>query len=275
MGLHRIRCVVVPLVVAVVVVTLFLLGILEEMELLILDLRLRTFAGGTPPPVTFAVIDHNTLIKLGRWPIPRGLYALVLEKIMDDGARMVLMDIDFSSIGPDPAEDRELIQFVKNVENLVLAVQMEERKIPEGALIRNVSLPMVGLLEGASSLGSITFEVDPDGVIRRVPEPIDFIDRMYHPMGVVGARAVDSDVPLHYPDGALINMSDENLRSLPVVSLEKIIDDQFTPGIFRDRIVLMGAITPELHDFWLTPIGVVPGVYIQDNGRVSSTSSAR
>jgi len=224
---------------------------------------MRVFSGGPPPPVIFVAIDSGTIKKVGKWPIPRGLYAEALEQIRREEPGAILMDIDFSSKGPDPEEDRRLIEAVRNTKNIVLAVQMVERPAQEGATVRSVSLPMPGLMGASPALGSIIFTVDPDGVVRRLPEPIDFIDEIYYPMGMVGARILNPGISFDHEDNALIAMSPGILRSLPEVSFQTVLEGGFKPGIFRDRIVILGANTPELHDYWLTPIGIVPGIYIQ------------
>jgi putative nucleotidyltransferase with HDIG domain len=260
---RRIRNLAVSASVAIIVALVFLSGAMEGMEQLTLDYRLRTFAQGTPPPVTFVAIDSNTIKKLGKWPIPREHYARVLGRVQEDGSGAVLMDIDFSSEGPDPEWDKALTQAVRRGKNIVLAVQMEERVVLDGALVRSLSLPIPGLMEATPLLGSITFEVDPDGVVRKMPEPIDIIDEIYQPLGIVGARIIDPEVSLDFPDGALISMSYRNLESLTVVPFSSVLEGEFKPGVFLDRIVLVGATTPELHDFWMTPIGVIPGIYIQ------------
>ena len=263
MDSKRIRFLLVPIVAAVIVAALFLSGVLEGIEVLTLDYRLRTFSGGIPPPVAFVAIDSDTIKQIGTWPIPRGFYGQVLQKVRNDGAQGILVDIDFSSTGPDPDEDRALVDAVRGTRNVFLPVHKAERRTQEGALIRSISLPIARLMEASPGLGSITFEVDPDGAVRRIPAPIDFGDDIFHPMGIVGARILDPEVPLDYPDGAMINLSHKNLASRPVVSFAKVLEGDFEPGIFRDRIVILGATAPELHDYWLTPMGVVPGIYIQ------------
>jgi putative nucleotidyltransferase with HDIG domain len=238
-------------------------GIFERLEMITLDLRLRATSAGEPAPVAFTAIDQNSLKALGQWPLPRGLYVKALGNILGDGARAVLVDIDLSSRGPDPDQDRQLIEHISKAGKVVLSVQMEENRLPDGALVRNVSLPLPGLVEGALALGAITFEVDRDGLSRRMPDPIDFIDTVYPPLGLVGAELIHAGSGKEVPPNALINFSERNLASYPSVSFNNVLAGKFEPGTFAGRIVLMGATSPDLHDFWSTPIGVIPGMFIQ------------
>ena len=262
-SLNNKRVFIVPVVMAIFICLALYSGFFESLEMITLDLRLRTTSAGEPAPISFTSIDQNSLKVLGQWPLPRGLYVSALENILNDGARAVLVDIDLSSRGPDPDQDSQLIEYISKAGKIVLTVQMEESILPEGAIIRNVSLPLPGLVEGALALGAITFEIDKDGLIRRMPDPIDFIDTIYPPLGLVGAELIQTGSSKDVPRNVLITFSDRNLASYPSVSFNNVLTGKFRPGIFADRIVLMGATSPDLHDFWSTPIGVIPGMFIQ------------
>jgi len=255
--------IIISLVIGGIVSLAFLGGLFETLELLTVDLRIKNYPSQGYAPVAFVVIDQNSLKSLAAWPFPRSYYARVIERLTEDGARAVLLDLDLSTPGPVKNEDRQLVESAKNSLRVVMAVQMEERTNPEGALIRNVSLPFPELADSALAVGGIAFDVDPDGVIRRMPRSINLIDKIYYPMGVVGARIIDPVTPFQFPEGAMINYSYERLSSQPVVPFNKLLEGQFPEGSFTDRIVLVGATSIDLHDFWMTPSGVMPGVFIQ------------
>jgi putative nucleotidyltransferase with HDIG domain len=259
----RLRMFIVPVVLSTLVSVALYVGAFESLEMITLDLRLGAISGGEAAPIAFAAIDQNTLKALGQWPLPRGIYPRAMNNILEDGALAVLVDIDFSSRGPDPDQDRQLIEYVSRAGKIVLAAQVEENVLPEGAVLRNLSLPLPELAAGALTLGSITFEIDPDGSVRRMPGPIDFIDTAYPPLGLAGAELFRAGAGKNIPDDALISFSAKNLGSFPVVSFNNIVTGRFVPGTFTDRIVFIGATSPDLHDFWSTPIGVIPGMFIQ------------
>ena len=258
--------VIISLIVALAVTGVFLSGSLERLELLTVDQRYRSLpvsdAAGSPP-VAVVALDQNSIKELGRWPIDREHYVRVLDQIYRGGAKAVLLDMDFSSPGPDPEQDEMLARYIEQAGTVVLAAQMDERVTGEGALVRNISLPYPGLLEAAMTLGSITFEVDADGVIRHMPRTIDFIDEIYRPLGAIGAALVDPSLNVPVPGDVLVDFSSIVDPAFPVIPFLKAARGEFEPGLFTSRIVLIGATSSDLHDLWLTPMGVTPGVFIQ------------
>jgi len=258
--------IVISLIISIVVSCLFLTGTFESLELLTVDLRYRLLQGrgsGKVPPLAVVVLDQDSIKEMGRWPIQRENYITVLETIYRDGARGVLLDMDFSSAGPDPGQDEALALYIKRAGTVVVAAQVNERVTDEGVILRKVSTPYPALKSAAMALGSITFEVDPDGVIRRMPTSIDFIDEIYRPLGALGAGMIDPGSLRSIPVGALIDMKVLARPSFAVMPFHKVLTGEFEPGTFRDRVVLLGATSPDLHDLWLTPFGVTPGVFIQ------------
>jgi len=257
---------IISLAVCLVVSVLFLTGSLERVELLTIDLRYRALQGLEPsdvPPVAVVALDQNSIKEIGRWPIQRDLYVTLLENLYKDGVKGVLMDMDFSSRSPEPDQDEELSGYIRQAGTVVLAAQMDERITDEGILLRNVTMPYGELKDSAMALGSITFEVDPDGVVRRMPPAIDFIDEVYKPLGALGAAMVDPAPRPEVPGGALIDMKVLARPSFTVIPFQKVLVSDFGEGTFRDKVVLLGATSSDLHDLWLTPLGIIPGVFIQ------------
>jgi len=258
--------IIVSLAVSLVVSVLFLTGTLERVELLTIDLRYRALQGMEPadvPPVAVVALDQNSIKEIGRWPIQREYYVQLLENLYRDGVKGVLMDMDFSSRGPEPGQDEELAGYIRQAGTVVLAAQMDERITGEGILLRNVTMPYGELKNSAMALGSITFEVDPDGVVRRMPPAIDFIDEVYKPLGALGAAMIAPGPMPAVPGGALIDMKVLARPSFTVIPFQKVLRGDFGEGTFRDKVVLLGATSSDLHDLWLTPLGIIPGVFIQ------------
>lgn len=246
---------------------LYLGGVLDKIELLTVDLRYRILPGHgieKKPPVTVVALDQNSIKEIGRWPIPRGYYTTILENIYRDGAKGVLMDMDFSSVGPDPEQDERLVLSVRQAGTVVLAAQMNERVTGEGVLIRNVSLPVSELKDAAMALGSITFEVDLDGVVRQMPPSINFGDENFRPLGAIGAAMIDPAASgISIPEGALVDVGSLKDPAFGVISFQRVLKGDFAKGLFSGNVVLIGATSADLHDFWVTPLGVTPGVFIQ------------
>lgn len=78
--------------------------ILHLLELKLYDLRFQQ-RGRLPPAgvVALAMIDEKSLDAEGRWPWPRAKMATLLEKLSEDGARVVAFDIGF--LEPEESPD--------------------------------------------------------------------------------------------------------------------------------------------------------------------------
>ena len=84
--------------VALIAVALFLLGVplLELIELKTYDLRFRARRARQPTPVvTLALIDEKSLTTEGRWPWPRSKIACLVDRLSQDGARVIGFDVGF------------------------------------------------------------------------------------------------------------------------------------------------------------------------------------
>ncbi|MCG6982737.1 MAG: adenylate/guanylate cyclase domain-containing protein [Deltaproteobacteria bacterium] len=107
----------------VLVLILFLTGLmllfyltgnpfLDRLELKSLDVRFLT--RGPEPPGPFAVlaaIDEKSLDEVGKWPWPRAKIAALIDRLSEEGARVIAMDIVFS----EPDENNNL-RFVESMQ---------------------------------------------------------------------------------------------------------------------------------------------------------------
>lgn len=257
-----IRHIAVSVFIAAAVLSVTAMHWLERVELITID---RRYLLSSPHRQTFLVIaavDQESIKATGAWPWPRSYYARAIRKIAEDGARGILVDLDFSTPSPISREDEELISAVRDSGFTALAVHVQEKISPEGYVIRSLSAPFPPLGDAAAALGGIVFEADRDGNVRRAPREISFGDEVYDPLGLVGARMMDERIPTVVSRNALIHFSNADLQAIPVVSFNRIVEGEFPEGTFRDRVVLIGATSQELRDFWRTPLGIIPGVYI-------------
>lgn len=92
---------------ALVTVVLFVLGVplLELVELKTYDLRFRSRGALQPTPVVaLALIDEKSLNTEGRWPWPRSKIARLVDRLSQDGARVIGFDVGFM----EPDENLQL-----------------------------------------------------------------------------------------------------------------------------------------------------------------------
>jgi adenylate cyclase len=104
-----------------VAIALFVFGVplLELIELKTYDLRFRSRSALQPTPaVALALIDEKSLDTEGRWPWPRSKIARLVDRLSQDGARVIGFDVGF--LEPDENLQlgflRELGQTIERLE---------------------------------------------------------------------------------------------------------------------------------------------------------------
>jgi class 3 adenylate cyclase/CHASE2 domain-containing sensor protein len=186
----------------------------------------------------------------------------MLEGLAEDGAGGLLVDIDFSSRGLVREEDAKLVEAVRTTVPTYLAMHMESRVNEAGFRVLNASIPFPDLAEVAAGVASIVFEVDDDGTVRHAPEPIEFGDETFMPLGLQGARFFEPDIKYDPPAGAMLHITPRSVKSIPIVPFIDVLNKEYEKGTFKDRIVILGATSQDLRDYWRTPLGIIPGVYL-------------
>jgi adenylate cyclase len=121
-SLFSIRPASLTLGIILIVIGLFAAGIpiLDLIELKAYDLRFLSRGPVTPSPaVVMAVIDEKSLDVEGRWPWPRSKLAALVDRLSQDGARVIAFDIAFSE--PDENSQLALIdRFAHEVDALAI-----------------------------------------------------------------------------------------------------------------------------------------------------------
>jgi adenylate cyclase len=106
---------------------LYLLGspFLDRMELKSLDVRFLTRGEEPAGPFTvLATIDEQSLDEIGKWPWPRRKIAALVDRLSDEGARVIAMDIVFS----EPDENNN-IRFVERMEQGARKIGLNETRL--------------------------------------------------------------------------------------------------------------------------------------------------
>jgi class 3 adenylate cyclase/CHASE2 domain-containing sensor protein len=256
------RVYIIPIVIGLLVATALLMGQLEKFELVTVDLRYPFLSEHIQVPLALVAIDQNSLKEVGVWPWPRTLYASLMENLAEDGAGALLVDIDFSSQGLIEAEDQMFVEAVRTEVPVYLAMHMESKVNEAGFQVLNASIPFPELAEAAEGVASIVFEVDDDGTVRKAPQPLQFADEVFNPLGLEGARMFEPEIPYDPPPGAMIHITPKMIQDIPIVPFIDVLNFSFDEGTFADKVVLLGATSQDLRDFWRSPIGIIPGVYL-------------
>lgn len=122
----------------------------------------------TALPVVILAIDEPTFQELQHtWPFPRSVHAALLQRLHDEGAAAVGLDIVFADPSTE-AEDAALAQAIAQTGPVVLAATREKIDSSNAALWLDV-MPLQRFLDAGADAGDAGVEPDDDFVVRRVP----------------------------------------------------------------------------------------------------------
>jgi len=114
-------------VIIILVIVLFIIGIptLNLIELKTFDLRFKWRDAKKPSPVVVtAVIDEKSLEKEGRWPWPRSKLAKLINKLSDDGAKVIGFDFWFSE--PD---ENSTLGLINELDGEIKSLNIQDKGI--------------------------------------------------------------------------------------------------------------------------------------------------
>ncbi len=189
-----------------------------------------------PPEILLVGIDEASFQELRRaWPWPRSWHSLLVRRLFEAGARLVVFDIVFAE--PTNAdEDLGFAATIQRTNNVVLAKTLE---LVEGPQFRRQILitPMPHLAAAARGVGLAMVTPDPDGVVRRFQVQLAGQETI----AAVAARLFKPELEISPSLSGLIDYAGP-ARSLDIVSFYQIIDPEHSLPAHRikGKIVLVG-----------------------------------
>jgi adenylate cyclase len=185
-------------------------------------------------------IDDKTLQSVDRYPLPRGLYGEVLDRLDADGAKTIAVDVQFTE-QTSPKQDNALIRAIGRAGGVILATTEVNENGGTNVLGGDKFVRSLGARAAAGNV-----VLDPGGVVRRtVPS---FSGLVSFPVATVEAatgKPVDTG---EFPgDGAWIDYHGPT-GTVEQVSFSDVLNGNFEPGAFRDKIVVIGATALTLQD---------------------------
>src|SRR3954447_22399001 len=217
--------------------------LLRWLELQSIDVRFGV-RGDQPSPrgVAVVAVDDTTFNERpdDRWPFLRRRHAKVISILKAAGASVIVYDVQFTEPS-DPEDDGLLYAAVGRARNVVLATS----EIGPGGKTRILGGDK-NVFAAHGRPASALYDLDPNGVIRRIPYQTDGLKTM--PV-VAYERAFghSPDRSGFKPHGAWINYAGPP-RTIRTVSFSRVLSHRFALGAFRNRIVVVGASAPSLQD---------------------------
>lgn len=242
--------------------------------------QLLTIAPSPPKnQVTIVGVDEYTVVKYGRWPVPRRAYVEALRALREARPTVIAFDIGFYDPSDRPQDDEAFAQEIRAAGNVILAMQGTGSNLAAGGALQSQDLkfPIKELREAAAGLGSVNVIPELDGRVRRANLVVtDGKERYYALPLVAAARQIRADLAaLRQTSESLIVPSPFGDRVIPVdpggevrvyfsalpatplpqqapkatctnrdeicvVSLSAVAEGKVAPELVRNRIVLVG-----------------------------------
>lgn len=223
--------------------------------------------------IVVVAIDSGSIESAGlRWPWKRSLFAELLKRISAQGPKAVFFDFTFSGES-DKEADALFAQEIKNSGNVILAGYVEGGKFfgPLDALAssargigwvnkkRDDSLSARQAIElfANSPGGGYDYGVEAKLLALSLGGPLDKLSYDNHRITI----SKDFSFPAEF--GLLPISYSVRLEDFKTVPASLVLgQSQPEAGLFKDKIVMIGMTANISHDIHLTPIGKIPGIYI-------------
>lgn len=200
-------------------------------------------------------IDDPSINSIGRWPWNRSVYADAINKL--NNSSVIAFDVSFFEKSNDDQYLADVISISKNRDKIIMVDEITDQKI--FGPIFDVDTGYANLLN------------DKDGIIRNAELSFNsrnsLTQEAYYKY--FNKNFTDTDYGLNLiqkTSRPLIYYSGNNINSISFVDLfNKSID---VNALTKNKIVLIGATAPDLHDMFITPIikeTLTPGVFIHAN----------
>jgi len=159
-------------VLAILVYFVGRLGFFWEMELKTYDARFnwRGPVSADSSNIVVIAIDDETYSTLPeRWPFPRSYFARMIDNLFKAGARLVILDVQFTEPSADPTQDSILAAVTAEYADKVIhagkIVITEDKRISKA--LERVIYPIDTVKNAGAHFGIVNYAEDRDGFLRQ------------------------------------------------------------------------------------------------------------
>ncbi len=204
-------------------------------------------------------VDAETFQALGdeRWPFTHDEHAKVIDRLREDGAKVIAVDIQFSEPSNTDEETFALLDAIKKAGNVVVSTTEVDDRANGNAFTFIVPQKVLDSRERGAvnrylrrtervEIAYGNFPTDPGGTLRRVTYDGDGLKTFSVAVAerVTGKRIKREDLG---GDSAWIDYYGPP-RTIRHVPYSDVRLGRTKPGEFRDKIVVVGATAPVLQD---------------------------
>ena len=244
-------------------------------------------------PIVIVAIDQASVRTLAKqWPWPREVHAQLVRRLKSEGAAVIAFDVNFDTVTPAPGQkpdpndifwepkpcagDLALARAIKEAGNVVLSVLIANRTVDnmgQREVVPEGTFPAHIFRDGAAAVADVDVPIDADSTVRRAWLSREFRDQEYPTLPVAVAALYRQRKTADFLREAKARYSDvagadgtfwidfhgppANERTVPYY---EALHGFGTPGLFRGKIVLIGATAPDLQDLYEVPVFTGGGV---------------
>lgn len=258
-------------------------GIFGLLECNLLDKFFQIRASeGMEARIVMIGFDDGDIAKIQRWPFSDDVVAKLIAKVRAAKPRVIGLDM-YRNLPVDPGFE-ELKQVLLSTPNLIVA---EKFVAP--------SVPPPDYLNYDTQVGFVDVVVDEDGIVRRgllsleksngkiidsfpIKIALQYLqsENIFPQNGSGSDNAVTLGKAKILPYQSGYEFTDEggyqtlmNYRCrtdcFQTISMTDVLAGRYPQNLFENRIVLIGSTAESLRDFFLSPYGKIPGVYVHAN----------
>ncbi len=244
---------------AIILSFLFYVGFLSNINLKLTD----NLYGEKQPldSITIVAIDDKSLQEIGRWPWNRTIFAKTIDFLNE--SRALGIDVAFFE-SSTTEQDMMLGEALSRAGNAAIPVEFTKFEKTGDRVIGKEMLQPVPELRTAKAYGYVNVVTDKDGVTRAVKMDVSdeypaFANAVYEIYWGKKSQRQDSRFIVNFvgPPG-----------SYAYYSLTDIYNERVDKNEFKDKLVLIGATSPDMHDDYFVPTSkgkAMPGVEVHAN----------
>lgn len=276
-----------------------LLGIFDLLEYKSYDMRfsLRGPKSVEDSGIVLVTIDDQSFLSLKhKWPFPRSYFARAIQNLASAGAALIVVDVEFTEpSNVNSIDDNNLSHIIQNFPHVILAGKLVTEYGSYQTINRYPLKPLPAFISAGAQWAYANVNLDKDGFIRRYNLFQDLHGKKYFPLVIealrylqnLSNRATTTDtngkfivgkfvIPRyqdntmlinyagqagHFPTYSFANILDDHRLTLPDPGEDTDIFDMWKKsGMFKEKIVLIGASAEELQDNKFTPYFSYDGI---------------
>jgi len=250
------NCIIIAVLCSFILSLMLLLGLFSNIQLKLSD---NLYGGKTAlDGIVIVAIDDTSLQEIGRWPWDRTVFAETVKKL--NSSKAIGIDVAFFEAST-PEQDAEFGTVLS--EKVVIPIEFTAFANIDGKITGKRMLKPIKELNKAKQ-GYINIVTDKDGVTRAVnmdvsPDYNSFAKILYQ---LYWRKEFEQS-----PSRFLVNYVGAP-GSFKYYSFSDVYSEKVDLNEFKDKLVLIGATSPDMHDDYFVPTShgkAMPGVEIHAN----------